>query len=84
MEIYIDTTRAMGSDGRAVHYYATPHWTIDEKDTIGPDTMRLICDRLQTTLNECFSKGVIMQGPAPRVKDGLKVVYDSNRNETTI
>lgn len=54
MDIYIETTRVLGSDGMARHYFAEPHFTIDEKDTITADTMRVVCDRVRDTLNECF------------------------------
>ena len=62
MEIYIETIRAIGADGRAIDYYATPHWTIDEQDSISPDTMRIVCERVRDTLNECFRAAKIEKG----------------------
>lgn len=62
MEIYIETTRVIGADGRAVHYYATPHWTIDEQDSITADTMRIVCERVRDTLNECLRAAKIEKG----------------------
>ena len=62
MEIWIETTRVLGSDGMATHYFAEPHFTIDEKDTISPDTMRSVCERVSDVLNECFRAAKIEKG----------------------
>lgn len=65
MEIFIVTTRLIGSDGMATHYFAEPHFNIDEKDTITPDTMRSVCERVSDVLNDCFRAAKIEKGAVP-------------------
>lgn len=47
MDITIDITRGIDPDGIARRYYPTVHWTLDEQDSISPDTMRKIADNVK-------------------------------------
>lgn len=46
MDIYIDIHRAIGADGKAIMYAPEVHWKIDDQDTITPDNMRLIQEKI--------------------------------------
>jgi hypothetical protein len=47
MDITIDITRGIDHDGIARRYYPQVHWTLDEQDSISPDTMRKIADNVK-------------------------------------
>lgn len=55
MTIYIDIDRAIGWDGKAVAYYATPHWNIDEQDTIDPKDIDLMVKNVADIINKGLS-----------------------------
>ena len=38
---------AIDHDGIARRYYPQVHWTLDEQDSISPDTMRKIADNVK-------------------------------------
>lgn len=52
MNIWVDTVQAHGSDGKVIAYYPEVHWSIDEHDTISPNAMNEICDRLRNELEQ--------------------------------
>lgn len=52
MNIWIDVTNMHGMDGKVIAYYPEVHWNIDEHDTISPNTMNEICDRLRHELEQ--------------------------------
>lgn len=47
MDITIDITRGIDHDGIARRYYPEVRWTLDEKDSISPETMRKIADNVK-------------------------------------
>lgn len=51
MNIWIDMITAHGADGKVISYYPEVHWNIDEHDTISPNAMNEICERLHHELD---------------------------------
>ena len=52
MNIWCDLITAHGCDGKVIAYYPEVHWNIDEHDTISPNAMNEICDRLRNELEQ--------------------------------
>ena len=52
MNIWIDTVQAHDGSGKVIAYYPEVHWNLDERDTISPNAMNEICDRLRNELEQ--------------------------------
>ena len=52
MNIWIDMMTAHDSYGKVAAYWPEVHWNIDEHDTVSPDAMNEICERVQSELEQ--------------------------------
>lgn len=47
MNIWIDTVQAHDITGKVMVYYPEVHWTLDEKDTVKPEALNELCEKLR-------------------------------------
>jgi len=57
MNIDIDIVRMIGADGKAVCYGVPKvYWTVDESDTVTPEQMNRMRDKIQRAVQNCLDE----------------------------
>ena len=62
MNIYVDIQHIIGSDGKASAYRPEVHWTLDDYDSVSPETMDAMRKELQTMVEKFLTPLKMGQG----------------------